>query len=167
MAVKQKTLNKESTPLEQLLQLIDKPSKNSLGVYTEIIKRWLLRKPLNINMNAYEILANVVGIEPDRVRGKVETLDRSGYINVDYWTLIPCFKPKENVTEQQLAAALKAYHESIIVSNGANGVIKDPKTLLAKMHDMCPKTNEAHDHDLCKMHRWIECDMCVHKVREK
>jgi len=146
--------------IEALFDLLELPSKVNLDVYTEVLRRWLLKAPHNINMGAYEVMANRIGIEPDAIKRKIKTLDRAGFIDVDHWTIYPCLKLRTKVTRRQLVTALLKYQAKINITKRKRTTIKDPNILWNLMEKICPKTDEYMDLELCKMQRWDECTKC-------
>ena len=163
--IKQKQITKkDDTPLEQLLEVLWTPTKKLLGEFIAILDCQQLMTPYNINMSAYAKLANKVGLNPELVRRKVETLHRAGYIKIDGWTLKAIVKQKEGKTEEELMYALRVYTEWLNNANTqTNGAIEF-KTLWQKMNDICPITHRYYEPELCEMHRWSECDTCAHKM---
>ena len=162
---KQKQIaKKDDTPLELLLEVLWSPTKKLLDVFMSILDCQQLLTPYNINMSAYAKLSNKVGVNPDLVKNKVETLHRAGYISINGWTLTAIIKPKEGKTEEELVYALRTYTEWLNNANTyTNGAIEF-KTIWQKMNDICPKTHRYFETELCEMHRWSECDTCVHKI---
>lgn len=153
----------ETQPLDAILELLRLPTKARLDVYLEILKRWLVNRPLNINMFAYEILSTTCGLERGTVKEKVISLDGANYINIDWWTLLPRFKLKDNVTEDMLAIAMKKYQQDVITEQR---VVVDPDALWRNMNGLCLHTGERIDSDLCVLARWKECQTCTHKGRD-
>ena len=155
----------QSGPLEDLLRLFETPNKTHLDVYLEILRRWVLKAPHNINMGCYEVMANKVGVEPDVIKKKVKTMDRAGFIDVNHWTLYPCFKLHDGVTTEDLAVALEKYRETIDIRKTKKRTIKNPNTLWNLMMNICPKTKQYIDLTLCEMNRWPQCKTCKLRIR--
>lgn len=150
----------ETGPLEDLENLFETPNKTHLDLYREILRRWVLKAPHNINMGCYEVLANRIGVEPDVIKKKVKTMDRAGFIDVNHWTLYPCFKLFDGVTTEDLAVALERYRETIDIEKNKKRTIKNPNTLWNLMMNICPKTRQYIDISLCEMRRWPQCKTC-------
>lgn len=156
----QKTLTEEKQPLGAILDLLKLPTKARLDVYLVIVKRWLSGRPLNINMNAYELLSTTCGLERSTVKEKVISLDGANYIHIEWWTLLPRFKLKDSITEDMLAIAMKKYQQDVITEQR---VVVNPDALWRNMNGLCIHTGEKIDSDLCRLARWTECQTCTHR----
>lgn len=155
----------QAGPLQDLLGLFETPNKTHLDVYLEILRRWALKAPHNINMGCYEVMANKIGVDPDVIKKKVKTLDRAGFIDVNHWTLYPSFKLHDGVTDEDLAVVLEKYRETIDIGKSKKRTIKNPNVLWNMMMNICPKTKQYIDLPLCEMNRWPQCETC--KLRLK
>jgi hypothetical protein len=155
----------EAGPLEALMRLFETPKKTHLDVYREILRRWILKAPYNINMGCYEVMANKIGLEPDIIKNKVKTLDRAGFIDVNHWTLYPCFKLHNGVKNEDLAGALEKYRESIDIEKNKKRTIKNPNALWNMMMNICPKTKQYIDLSLCETNRWPQCKTCKLRIK--
>ena len=160
------------TPFERLLSYLYLPHKIYRDIYLYIVERRLSPQPLIQNEESIAYLARIFGIVPALMAEKIKNMIRMKWIELEQvgnrdvnqiFVLSPVWRYQPGIDKDKFAIALQSYRAGI----------KDDTThqmntleIYDLMNSVCPHTEQKVDKNLCILHRWTECEACLHNTGE-
>jgi len=161
------------TPLQKLLSFLMLPHKIYRDIYISVVERRLSSRPLVQNEESIAYLAQQVGIEPALMSEKIKAMVRMKWIELEQvgdrdtnqlYVLSPVWRYRRGIDKVKFAIALQEYRVDIKKDMTHQ---MSTRQIYHLMHSVCLHTGQKRDKTLCALHRWTECEICVHNKEER